>query len=314
MNIYRLAFLILLALAVSDVSAREKHHANTTPGSTVDSSNINTADFFAEGGKAEALAKGGAASVGNTSAEGGMAEGGTVGDISIGGDRYERQAPAVTVFGVPPTAEDMWCFSLGGSNSKGAAAGLFCVMQEDILAMKQYEELVAMGLTDQAIHIRCTRPLLRAPFSVKNEGSWWLTRIFTRKAVRANTANCDAVLTQHHYSLNLGLKSDLEDAQYQLAYMEHKHAKSISATNERVLGLERGLSKERQDKADLARQVSELEKRKPAVDNSAYERIQSEVIQLRQEQSTYEPVIIDTFEPRRQELRKIPRIPGAKDE
>ena len=71
---------------------------------------------------------------------------------------------------------------------------------------------------------------------------------------------------------------------------------------EKTADLERQILEQRKHADTLKRQVSRLAK----PDNSEYEKLQSEVIQLRAEQNAYQP--IDTYDYHKEQLKKIERI------
>lgn len=73
--------------------------------------------------------------------------------------KVPRQAPDVTAISSPTTADMMVCYGIGGSNSTGAATGLWCRLQRDLYAIHRSERYAKMGDRDAASEAYCARKL-----------------------------------------------------------------------------------------------------------------------------------------------------------
>jgi len=115
------------------------------------------------------------ATVGDVSSAGG--DGGSVGDITVEGNNYKRNAPSVTVIPGQSTAPFMQCIGLGGSNQNGSATGAWCWIQRDAFALSQWEELSRLNLPEPAAEARCQTKLLWKPFGSKENCLATMTQV-----------------------------------------------------------------------------------------------------------------------------------------
>ena len=78
--------------------------------------------------------------------------------------KYERGAPAVTVWSSPSTASFMQCFGLGGSSKDGAATGAWCRIQRDLYALHLSDRFRSLHAFQLAAKVYCSRPLHYRPW------------------------------------------------------------------------------------------------------------------------------------------------------
>ena len=166
---YYVGGILLLILATIDFAemayatgGSNEHDQTATESTSSSSSMASGGTAYSEGSTSSAIAKGGTATVGNTNAEGGMggaAQGGSVGDISMGGDSNPRQAPGAVAIPPQTTAECMVGIGFAGSNRTGAVALSPSWMQKDCWAMKQFELLASLGLHQAAGQSYCSRKI-----------------------------------------------------------------------------------------------------------------------------------------------------------
>jgi len=174
-----------MAYATTGVTNNGSNHHN----STGDTGSVSTAGSESSSQVTSNIVnKGGTASVGNTNAEGGMggaAQGGSVGDISMGGDSNPRQAPGAVAIPPQTTAECMVGIGFAGSNKTGAVALSPSWMQKDCWAMKQFELLASLGLHQAASKSYCSRKINWFSFESKEKCEALITQSLILIAVDA---------------------------------------------------------------------------------------------------------------------------------
>ena len=84
----------------------------------------------------------------------------------------KRNAPAVSVFPSPTTAEMMVCFGLGGSGTEGAATGAWCRLQRELYSEHRATNLARFGEYAAAAEAYCKPKLHYADFRSDPRKGW----------------------------------------------------------------------------------------------------------------------------------------------
>ena len=189
-RIYITGGIILIALATTDfIGLAYANSNNSVPGTGGDISigatntNQNFSKSNSTGGQATA-------SVGDTSATGGRAEGGEASNALTINDTQPRQAPGVYSTQQQSTTAGLKCFGWGGSIAQdNHAAGTtfgWCWLQRDAWALQRSQRLEQEGFTEASVTAYCSQKILARDYGGKAECRAARTQMYIDREIEAN--------------------------------------------------------------------------------------------------------------------------------